>query len=322
MSGLRLKEEFSPWAGGTVTAGLDVDRISGDVSGPFTGGKVEMPDFRVTSPHLALSQVINLNESWAVVPSAGLRFYEHNRYESKTAPHAGVSLVSEKVTVFANASRGINYPGLETPALQAALPFMFAGNTWQQLSPEEIDHGEIGLKLSPGDQTQIEVSLFRDNIKNRYVYDLSFGATTYYNTGGYHTNGAELAIKQKIGNEWVAFGGLTLLDPSINNLPYTPTKALSIGLNGVVGPVRVAVDAQYQDEVLALNRDRNTLNPNTQKVGAYTVVNARLSYPLSGLGKKGEIFLAVENLLDERYEYRPGYQMPGVSGQIGLSASF
>jgi iron complex outermembrane receptor protein len=38
--------------------------------------------------------------------------------------------------------------------------------------------------------------------------------------------------------------------------------------------------------------------------------------------KKGEVFLAVENLFDRDYEYRPGYAMPGISGQLGLSASF
>ena len=30
----------------------------------------------------------------------------------------------------------------------------------------------------------------------------------------------------------------------------------------------------------------------------------------------------VENLFDEKYEYAPGYIMPGISGQLGFSASF
>jgi iron complex outermembrane receptor protein len=84
----------------------------------------------------------------------------------------------------------------------------------------------------------------------------------------------------------------------------------------------VAIDAQYQDEVWALNKSRDTLSPNTTKVGAFAIVNACLSYPLASLGKKGEVFLAVENLFDRDYEYRSGYQMPGISGQLGLSASF
>jgi iron complex outermembrane receptor protein len=230
--------------------------------------------------------------------------------------------VSDQVTVFANASRGISYAGLEGPALQAAMPVMFAGTTWKQLSPEELDHKEIGVKLSPTDSTQIDVSLFRDEVKNRYVYDLAFGTTTFYNLGTYRTNGAELSVKQTITRDWVFFGGLTLLDPSIKTLPYTPKTAFTAGVNGQVGSVRIAVDAQYQSEVFALSRDRNTLNPNAEKVGAFTVVNARVSYPLAALGKKGEFFVAAENLLNRDYAYRPGYPMPGRNGQIGLSASF
>ena len=325
MSGVRLKEQVSLWTGGTVLAGLDVDKISGKVkgqfTGPFTGEAENMPNFRTTSPYLAVSQDIKVNEVWNLVPSAGIRFYRHSEYESKSAPHAGLSLVSEKATIFANVSKGINYPGLEAPAIQAALPFLFTGTSWKQLSPEELNHAEIGLKLSPIDGTQVDISVFNDQIKNRYVYDFAH-STTFFNLGGYHTNGAELSIKQTLGQGWTAFGGLTLLDPSINNLPYTPKTAFTAGLNGNVGLVKIAIDAQYQSQVFALNRDRNISNPNTEKVASFTVVNVRGSYPLPALGKKGEIFVALDNLLDEKYEYRPGYAMPGISGQLGVSASF
>ena len=322
MSGLRWKEQFSPWSGGTVVAGIDQDKVSGEVNGPNTGGWTKMPEFRTTSPHVALSQNFALSKDWSLLPSVGVRTYNHSQYASKTAPHAGVSLVSNQITVFANVSRGISYAGLEGPALQAAMSFMFAGTTWKQLSPEELDHKEIGVKLSPTDSTQIDLSLFRDEVKNRYVYDLAFATTTFYNLGTYRTNGAELSVKQTITRDWVLFGGLTLLDPSLNNLPYTPKTALTAGVNGQVGPLRIAVDAQYQSEVFALSRDRNTLNPNAEKVGAFTVVNARISYPLAALGKKGEVFVAAENLFNRDYAYRPGYPMPGRNGQIGLAASF
>ena len=43
---------------------------------------------------------------------------------------------------------------------------------------------------------------------------------------------------------------------------------------------------------------------------------------MAGLGKKGEVFISGENLFDTNYAYRPGYPMPGINGQIGLSASF
>ncbi len=322
MSGVRWKEQFSPWAGGTVVAGIDHDRISGDVRGPFTGGRVDMPDFRITSPHIALAQDIALSSDWSLVPAIGVRSYDHSQYGDKTAPHAGLSLVSEKFTIFANAARGISYPGLEGPALQAALPFMFVGTSWKSLQPEQLDHHEIGIKWTPAAATQIDASVFRDRVRDRYVYDLSFASTTFYNTGSYRMNGVEFALRQGLGSNWTFFGGLTLLDPSIKHLPYAPSTALTAGLNGMVGPLRVSVDGQYQSEAWALSRDRNTLNPNSEKISGFAIVNARVGYPLPALGKKGEVFVAVENLFDREYAYRPGYPMPGINGQIGLAASF
>lgn len=322
MSGLRWKEEFSPWRGAMIEAGVDHDRVSGDVQGPNTGGKVNMPSFRLTSPHVALSQKIEVSHDWSLVPSAGVRFYDHSQYASRSAPHAGLSLVSEKLTVFANTSRGISYPGLEAPALQAALPFMFAGTTWGRLSAEELDHSEVGIKLAPWMATQIDISVFRDAVRNRFVYDLAFGSTTFYNLGTYRVSGSEISIRHRFGDEWGIFAGITSLGSSINNLPYAPRQAFTLGINGRLGPVRMAIDAQGQSEVWALNRDRNNLNPNLTKVGGFGVVNARVSHPVPSLGAKGEVFLAMENLFDRTYAYRPGYLMPGRSAQIGLSASF
>jgi outer membrane cobalamin receptor len=193
---------------------------------------------------------------------------------------------------------------------------------WGRLSPEELDHSEIGVKLNPWESTQIDLSLFRDAVRNRYVYDLAFGTTTFYNLGAYRVNGGELSIRQQVSRDWSLFGGLTQLNPSISNLPYSPKQALTLGVSGRVGPLRLAIDAQSQSEVWALNRDRNTLNPNLTRVGGFSVVNARISYPLAAFGSKGEVFLAMENLFDRNYGYRPGYPMPGRAGQAGLSASF
>lgn len=113
-----------------------------------------------------------------------------------------------------------------------------------------------------------------------------------------------------------------LLNPSIPNLPYTPEQAVTAGINGPIGSLRFSFDLQYQSRTWALNRSRNISDVNNQRVEAFTVVNTRLALPVRQLGKKGEVFASVENLFDKRYEYRPGYEMPGIWGQIGVAASF
>ncbi|NOV32107.1 TonB-dependent receptor [Methylomonas sp. ZR1] len=337
MDGFRWKEQFSPWQGGTLTAGIDNEWLNGKVTnlGSQTGNQVYQfatPTFRLTSPYLALSHDMVLSKDWVMVPSIGVRFYDHSHYQSKASPHAGLSFVSDDLTVFGNVSNGVNYPGIDAAANSGALSNVplnlfsggflpnFSADGWQNLSPENVDHAEVGLKASPFKSTQIDLSFFIDNVKNRYVFDLTQGA--YINYGSYWMRGLEASVKQDLIADWSLFAGLTLLNPSIPNLPYTPEQAVTAGINGPIGPLRFSFDLQYQSRTWALNRARNVAEVNNQRVEAFTVANTRLAYPIAELGKKGEVFVSVENLFDKRYVYRPGYQMPGIWGQIGIAASF
>jgi iron complex outermembrane receptor protein len=181
------------------------------------------------------------------------------------------------------------------------------------------------VKLTPIDATQIDISVFIDQVKNRYIFGFPPNVPPppqFLNLGTYSIRGAEIAIRQNIGRHWTIFGGLTLLDPSIDNLPYTPSRAVTAGFNGQFGPIRLTVDTQYQSSVLALSRPRAAGAVNTEQVDSFVIMNARVSHQLPFLGKKGEIFVAMENLLDADYAYRPGYPMPGRWGQIGIAASF
>ncbi|SFW16133.1 TonB-dependent receptor [Nitrosovibrio sp. Nv17] len=327
MTGLRWKEEFSLWKGGTITAGLDSDWISGDVRfnriAPAPQGSFDAPAFRVTSPYFALSQQVDLGRGWVLMPAIGIRVYDHSQFRTRTSPHAGLSLISEKITLFGNVSRGINYPGLEAPLLSSLIPPL--GQSWKQLAAEQLDHAEVGVRLTPWESTQFDASVFVDRVRNRYVFGFPPNVPPppqFINLGAYTMKGAEVMIRQNITASWTVFGGLTLLDPGIDNLPYTPRRAVTAGISGQVGPIRLTVDTQYQSSIAALSRAREAGAANLEKVDSFVIMNARVSHRLPMLGRRGEIFVAMENLLDEDYAYRPGYPMPGRWGQIGLSASF
>jgi iron complex outermembrane receptor protein len=323
MNGFKFKENFIPWTGGLISGGVDFDNIYGKSSSSATVIN-DMPDMRITSPYIAVNQTIAVNNEWCLIPSAGIRFYEHNIYSSKTAPHAGLSLVSEKATFFANASRGVNYPGQETVAV------LGASSNWRTLSANDMNHYEIGMKLNPIKGTQFDMSIFHDQINNRFAYsyfDPSVMRANAYKTDGDHTNGAELSLKQNLGDNWLGFVSFTYLDPQSSiNLPYMPRSAFVLGLNGNVGLFKVAFDAQHQTKMWANTNNRvvqwGTGIGTTKEVDAFTVANVRVSYPIPQMGKKGEVFVAAENLFDEKYEYAPGYRMPGISGHLGVIASF
>jgi outer membrane cobalamin receptor len=343
LSGFKWKEELTPWTGAQVVAGIDQDRVEGDVSGPQVGsslgvsgwsnmniaGSTSLPKFITTSPYIGINQKFNLSKEWVAIPSIGIRYYDSNIYGSKPAPNAGLSLVSEKITIYANYSEGLLYPGVETVAMTKAMPWAFSiNNGWNQLSPTENSHKEIGFKAYLTSSTEMDMSYFQDDITNRYVW-----TGVVFNGGGpvaagtwtnnypkYRVNGLETSVKQKIASNWNLFAGFTLLDSSIAELPYLPKAAISLGINGNIGRTKLVVDAQNQSGMYALTQDRGGYNPT--QVNSFTVANARISYPIAALGKKGEIYGAINNIFDASYQYNPGYPMPGRNYRVGLIASF
>ncbi|NSL87161.1 TonB-dependent receptor [Chitinophaga sp. Mgbs1] len=326
MSGIRWKETIQPWKGGSIFLNLDYDHLGGkditEASTPAAKSEFKPESFNLVSPNVGISQNLALATNVTIRPSAGIRFYKHNTFHSKWAPYAGLSTTWKQLTVFGNISRGINYPGLEAPLLSLLIPPL--GDTWKSLQPETVDHIEAGVQWIPVAITEINLSLFSDKIKNRYIFGFPpvLSIPEFVNLGNYTMKGLELSLRQTIVKQWQFFAGLTLLDPSISNLPYAPKTAITAGINGRIGPVAIVFDGQSQSKVWALNKSRSADATNTEQIDGFTVVNTRISYVLPVLGQQGEAFVNVENLFNERYAYRPGYPMPGIWFQAGVSASF
>ena len=336
MSGFRWKEEFSPWKNGKFVGGVDQESVSGSITGPHVGsavgtpfafgtaGSADVPTFRVSSVFAGLSHNIQLSSAWLMQPSVGVRSYSSNIYGSKAAPNAGVSFISDSATVYANYTEGLLYPGAETYTLTRAIPMAFAANNgWDRLSPSQNKHSEIGIKWDTSAKTHIDLSVFQDEISDRYVWSgFNPNATGVWSNSfpNYRVSGTEASIKHQINNQWTVFGGITTLDSSLTNLPYAPKTAVSFGVNGKFSDYRVAFDAQHQTSMYSLTQDRGTFSPN--EVGSLTVANARISRPVAALGKKGEVYAAVNNLFDANYQYNAGYPMPGRNFRVGLIASF
>ena len=319
MSGVRLREEAKVWQGGIVSLGLDVDRLSGSSADlGFDSG-----DFTLTSPYLGVSQMVVLGGGWTLTPSAGVRTYHHNQYGDETAPHAGVVLSNGKDLSFrANASKGVNFPGIDAKILPAFIPAI--AGTFQNLSPEKMDHREIGVTWKPGKATTVDVSLFRDTVSNRYVFAFppAVAAPTWTNLGSYDLDGAELSVQHRLSGGFTLFGGYSHLNPSKDGLPYMPAHSFAFGANWQSDGWSVNLDAQVQSGMMVLSQGRANGAANTDTVDGFTVANLRVARQLPWLGQRGEVFVSVENLFDKDYSFRPGYPMAGRSFQVGVHASF
>lgn len=325
LSGLRWREQLQPWAGAELQLGLDIDRMRGGVA--FNGfSAFEGEALRLSSPSLALAQTLALGEGWSATPSAGLRLYRHNVFGNSSAPHAGLVLEKQDLALRLNASRGLNHPGLDAPLLNAIVPPLAGASPqgWRQLSPERMDHLEAGLRWQLAAQSSLDLALFRDDLKQRYVFAFppAVSMPSFTNLGDYQVRGAEISWSHTWSPAWSSYAGLTLLDSSLVDLPYAPKRALALGLSWRTGAWRLNADAQLQSAMFVLNKARADGAPNTARVSGFGVLNLRVAHAMSALGPRGECFLALENLTDQRYGYRPGYPMPGRSTQIGLSAGF
>lgn len=316
-SGLRLREEISAWTGGLVTAGLDIDRMSG--SGVNAPVNFTSESLTLTSPYVGLSHVFALSGGWRATPSAGVRYYDHDVFGTETAPHAGLVVTNQQDWAFrANVSRGVNFPGVDVGILTAIIPSF--GASWRSLQPETMDHKELGATWTPTRSTTLDVAVFRDKVANRYV--MSFGpSNTFANLGSYEVEGVEVSAQQQLGGGLSLFAGLTTLSATKADLPYAPANSVTLGLNWQQDAWSVSVDAQRQAGMTVLKQGRNG-SPNTASVDGFTVANLRVGRKVPLLGERGEAFVAIENLFDEDYSFRAGYPMPGRSYQFGLRASF
>jgi outer membrane receptor protein involved in Fe transport len=276
----------------------------------------EADAFTLTAPHIAIDRLFDVGHGWSVQPSAGIRAYAHSVFDSAAAPHAGVVVRGLGVLALRGRyARGVNYPGQEVVALSPLR------DSWRTLRPETVNHVEAGASLTPSAATSVDVSWFRDEVEDRYVFGFPPAVVppAFVNLGSYTLRGAELSIQQRIASQWQVFAGLTLLDASMPNLPYVPDQTLVAGVTGVVGPVRIAADLQHQSAMHVLARARSVGADTMERVDGFTVVNIRPSWLLPRLDGRVELFLAIENLFDEAYAYRPGYQMPGTSAQVGVT---
>lgn len=322
--GIKAREVFYPWKGGEIITGIDWDYTEGDYNKILSDGSTdrwEGHNFDIISPYFALSHQFGNKEGFYAIPSAGVRYYDHSDLGSELAPHAGLVLGYRDTIIHLGYSKGIIYPGLEvvvvsekvTPALKTS---------WKNLDPEKLDHLEAGIKQYLfNKKLDVDVTWFFNEGKNRYVIVVPPPPPPYYdNRGTYRTKGIEISATVHPSETISAFAGITILGKDPNTLPYAPDTTVSAGVNWkFMNNFKLSLDCQYVDRMYVDARARRNTAVNSSTVDSHLLFNGKLSYqlPLPAKGIQGEVFLAVENITDNHYEYYPGYPMPGTTWMLG-----
>ncbi len=195
------------------------------------------------------------------------------------------------------------------PTVEELFSFPLFGSN-PDLRPQDSRSLELGFRGRWGGGRALDLALFQIDTEDEIVFDPDsslglFGANV--NIGEARRRGLELSARGDLGRTARAFANLTLMDPELangphagNTLPLVPEERLSIGVD-VELPHALdlrAVVSHVGDQVLD-NDDANS----AERLDAYTVVNARLSWsPRSDRG--ATLFVDARNLFDERYATR------------------
>jgi iron complex outermembrane receptor protein len=322
--GVRWRETLRLWEGGEIVAGADLDYDRGtsasiplapaqpNVFGPATA--------RLFSTYAGVNHTLDVG-SVKLTPSVGARFYEHDALGSRWAPQAGLVAKTGATTWRAGFSRAVNHPGLEVRALSQFIPAL--GPSWTGLKPEEADQFELGFRHAFNAGTSVAVTLFRNDVRDRYV--IAFPPPPpprYINLGAYRTEGVEAMVETSPAEGLAVFLGAALLRTDPAGLPYAPKSTFTGGLNWrIARGWFLSTDGSYTSAMQVYSVGRSVGAANPVRVGPQFLLNARLARRFAwGAGgtDRGEIYLSGENLTDRRFTYTPGYPLPGINWMLGL----
>lgn len=354
--GVRAKEKFHFWTGGEVIVGADIDRTelkntqrtySGQAVSGINGGRAvriwDFPDTTMLSPYIALSHFWGREQGFHITPSAGFRYYHHNEFKDNSAPQIGLVAGYKHTDLNFNYSRGVNYPSpiVVMNMVLTSSPTSNPSQYWKDIKPEIVDHYEAGLTHTWPETASLKAAAFYDRGKDRVQAYMYGSIPTQFNDpiGQYEIRGLELSgsltpvknLELSAGATWMDAKATGNNGVEVDNLPYTPRFALQGGVNWqFFKNFKAVTNVQYFNNIYAGTSSRsNTFNytelNDNYKLKDITLWNARLSYSFDYKKLRlndSEIFLAVNNILNQDYEYAKGYTMPGIMVFGGYTVKF
>lgn len=325
--GLRAREIFNPWKNGEVIVGVDLDYIRGEVEllDPLgTDSRFPEETFRISSTYAALSNMFGEEEGFYIIPSLGVRYMNHNRFENESAPQAGLILGYKETKLHASYGKGINYPGIYARVQDEV--FMPGDNQWTEIVAEKLNHFEAGIAYVFNESAKIDLTWFYDKGEDRIVISPPPPfPPVLTNMGEYMHRGIEGSINISPISELTLFGGFTYLHAEPEDLPYSPEWTFSSGINYLFfNDFQVSFDTLYVDDQYVTSRARKKGTINVDQVDSYFLLNGKISYdfilPYGNL--ESQIYLAGENLTDTEYEQKKGYPMQGISCMFGVVVNY
>lgn len=267
----------------------------------------------LAAPYIGVRYDFHLDEEWTLSPSLGTKYYFCSDFDDEWAPSAAIDFGKKEYGIFASWQRGIHYPGLIFLANETA---------WNTLScvAERMDNFNVGFRGSWEDMLTAHVSLYHNAITDRLDQDAH---GLYHNSGELDATGVEATLRYFATDELSFYGGTAIAATQQKVVSRMPRWTWTLGTSWeIIEYVRLDADVNYVDKMYAYTT-RSESADDLAEVDRFWTANIRLALDTRViLPVDGEWYVACENVFDRRYEYFPGYEMPGAMLYAGMKIKF
>jgi outer membrane cobalamin receptor len=236
--------------------------------------------------------------------NAGYRYQANSQFGGISVPEAGASFsLSQQYSIGFEASKGFRNPTLrELYLFPAPNP---------NLKPETMWNYQTTFHARPSRRFHAWTTVYYASLRDLIVVLGNYPNLALLNAGDAINRGVEFnsewnpvgRVRIQGGYAYLRSTNLAPLVPA-NKFNYTvaiPVRRLMVDFSGI------STGRRYADTT------------HTAYLNGYTDATLRLSYPL---GERSTVFALVDNLFNRRYEFLPGYPMPGTNAAGGFTLKF
>lgn len=294
-SGAMLYQTFRLFKTNRLTVGADAKQYGGK------GNNGKAKDSLITINETAFYAYMQQSILKKLFLSAGLRLENNSNYGNELVPMAGLNYTpTNNTTLKTSISKGVRSPTVMEMYLYAPNP---------DLNPERMINYEISwLQQFFNGLLNTELTLFAAEGENLIQVEKQGPMPKRENTGAFSNKGIEFSGKLTLTNELYLhtnFSYLNLDKPVL----AAPEYQFNMSANYTYRIFNFNVSTQH------INNLYTNVQPDNKQTQDYTLLNLRASAKLL---KVATVFVAGNNLLNQKYEINYGYPMPEINFTGGI----
>ena len=307
--GATLYQNFRPFKGNLITAGVDFKMLGGHVWDKMLDNSPDRE--KIDTMHYEIAGYVVLQQELfkKLTLTAGIRFENNEVFGNEWIPQAGLAYRPAKhTTVKVSVSKGFRSPTIKE--LYLRIPPHIAPNP--NLKAEKM----MNYELSAGqyffqERLFVELTGYFADGKNIIQTSLVNGILTLTNSGDFKNFGTELSLRLQASKNLKFYGIYSYLH-SKKTILAAPEHQVFLSASYALKKWNFNLSYQYIHNLYV------AVAPNPEKE-SYSLLNAKVSFqPLKWLN----VFVKGENLTNTRYSINAGFPMPGIVAFGGVSVVF